>query len=401
MEDNLQTIFIYIISIVLLFIFPVYITYEKKDDISYALVLSYTQNFVDTVKNKGYITKNELTNFIAQISATGNVYDIEMEHKHQSINPIIKKVNCMDRNPDGQLVNSIYIDKTTYDAYTEAQKNALYITYDKVDFLYDYKIDTQIYGTQHINNVLSQDVDYYMNVDDSFSIIVKNRNTTLATVMYNLATIGNVDLNTRIYVNYVGQVRDTKWYSSLEEIKYAITDDNITNHILYNQDEKVEIYKEEYNAVCDSPLNSLASDLTNNFTIELTATLFDLDNDETAITKVIDSGSKISDISSLNMFLTKLPSYSGDIHIELGYNGIAVFQWDGAQFNCITSYAMNDFSPDQIIKIAVKQPIVSIITNDKRVAYGSYTGDLKVTSDHKIPSDFDGIVKIKIFQTSD
>ena len=49
MEDNIQTIIVVIISAFLLFIFPVYMAYEKKDDISYALAMRYTQDLVDEV----------------------------------------------------------------------------------------------------------------------------------------------------------------------------------------------------------------------------------------------------------------------------------------------------------------------------------------------------------------
>ena len=58
MEDNIQTIIIVIISAFILFVFPVYMAYEKKDDISYSLAMRYTQDLVDEVRSKGYITKN-------------------------------------------------------------------------------------------------------------------------------------------------------------------------------------------------------------------------------------------------------------------------------------------------------------------------------------------------------
>ena len=76
MEDNIQTIIVVIISIFLLFIFPVYMAYEKKDDISYALAMRYTQDLVDEVRNKGYITKYMYEDYRAKLKVTGNTLPV-------------------------------------------------------------------------------------------------------------------------------------------------------------------------------------------------------------------------------------------------------------------------------------------------------------------------------------
>lgn len=399
MDNNIQTILIYIIAITLLFIFPVYIAYEKKDDISYALVLSYTQDFVDSTKSKGFISKNEFADFLSKIASTGNLYDIEIEHKHQSINPIIKEVNCMRRNSEGILVLSSSYNKADYDSLTEIEKDALYSGYDKVDFSYDYKINTQIYGTKYINNILNQEVDYYMNVDDFFSIKVKNRNTTLATVMYNLVTVGNVNLNTRIYVNYGGQVLDTKWYSTLDNVQYAITDSSITDHIIHTNGTEGEISKLGFGSGTAST-GMINSRLENNFTIEITAILFD--ENSKAFSIVPDNDDLIDDINNINILLGKSYYTSGDIMIGLGYYGIAVLRYEGSSnFKCIASYAINEISSNQLIKIVVKNNLVSVLFDDKRVAYGSYSGNLVLTNSHNINNNFQGIVNIKVFKTSE
>ena len=56
MEDNLQRVFSVLISVLILFLMPLYITFEKMDDISYSLALKITSNFVDNVNAKGYNT---------------------------------------------------------------------------------------------------------------------------------------------------------------------------------------------------------------------------------------------------------------------------------------------------------------------------------------------------------
>ena len=49
MDGILQKVVSVLIAVVILFILPVYIAYEKKDDISYALALKITTDFVDNV----------------------------------------------------------------------------------------------------------------------------------------------------------------------------------------------------------------------------------------------------------------------------------------------------------------------------------------------------------------
>jgi len=88
MEDNIQTIIVVIISAFLLFIFPVYMAYEKKDDISYALAMRYTQDLVDEVRSKGYLTKNMYEDYRARLKLTGNTYDIQMTHEYNRYDPI-------------------------------------------------------------------------------------------------------------------------------------------------------------------------------------------------------------------------------------------------------------------------------------------------------------------------
>ena len=66
MEDNLQRVFSILISILILFILPLYIAFEKMDDISYSLALKITSNFVDNVTAKGYLTTITYQGFQSQ-----------------------------------------------------------------------------------------------------------------------------------------------------------------------------------------------------------------------------------------------------------------------------------------------------------------------------------------------
>ena len=81
MDDSLIVIFSMILAVILLFIFPIMDTWERQDDISYMSVYSSVVEFVDSARNLGYITPTMYTKFIDNINATGNRYDITVEHR--------------------------------------------------------------------------------------------------------------------------------------------------------------------------------------------------------------------------------------------------------------------------------------------------------------------------------
>ena len=81
MEDSLIVIFSLMIAVLLMFLFPMMDTWERQDDISYMAVYSSVVEFVDSARNLGYITPTMYTKFVNNINATGNRYDITLEHR--------------------------------------------------------------------------------------------------------------------------------------------------------------------------------------------------------------------------------------------------------------------------------------------------------------------------------
>lgn len=263
MEDNIQTIVIAVISVFLLFIFPVYMAYEKKDDISYALAMRYTQDLVDEVRSKGYITKYMYDDYRAKLKVTGNSYDINMTHEYNRYDPI---TNYYTIDVNGKytlaktttqeekklLVNQGIAEGLLTDESTNSEQNK-YIaillqeefktTADKIRIEDTYQISKQIYTTEYIESIIRSekklapnssgdqvncdDINsnagcqyaYIMNLDDNFNVTIKNTNTTLATVIYNMVTANTLDENTRIYVNYGGAILATKWYGDIDYAK--------------------------------------------------------------------------------------------------------------------------------------------------------------------------------------
>lgn len=299
MEDNIQTIIVVIISAFLLFIFPVYMAYEKKDDISYALAMRYTQDLVDEVRSKGYITKYMYEDYRAKLKVTGNSYDIQLTHEYNRYDPI---TNYYKVEGDKYIL----VKTSTQGEREEFEKNALreginlgkvlenYGDEDKERYLKDvyediginkvedtYKLSKETYTTDHIlsilnserklslnsnsENVKCSDVDeaedgcqyaYIMNVDDNFNVTIKNTNITFATVIYNMVTANTLDDNTRIYVNYGGAILSSKWYGDVDYSK--MKHDNLDLRFATFEEVLIFADKKEFpvNRLEDNPIYS-------------------------------------------------------------------------------------------------------------------------------------------------
>ena len=81
MGDSLSIIFATIVAAIIMFLFPMLDTWERQDDISYMMVYAATVEFVDSARNLGYITYDMYESFLKSIYATGNRYEITLEHR--------------------------------------------------------------------------------------------------------------------------------------------------------------------------------------------------------------------------------------------------------------------------------------------------------------------------------
>lgn len=87
MSDTLITVVAIFLAAVLMFVFPLMAVSNTQDDISKVAVQSLVAEFVNNVATKGKITQNDYNAFISKLYATGNTYDIQLEHKIMTINP--------------------------------------------------------------------------------------------------------------------------------------------------------------------------------------------------------------------------------------------------------------------------------------------------------------------------
>jgi hypothetical protein len=209
--------------------------YEKKDDLAYSLALKATTEFVEASRIRGYVSYQAYNNFLLALTATGNIYDVRMEHKARKVYPVInsytdstyKEIRMQfDYNAfrnslaSGQIVykGQTYrylkvASKETVETYTEKQildviqrKNVRELSNATIA---EYRDMTNVPSIPNMYTLTDQGNNsiYTMNHGDEFNVIIRNKNTTIATVLFNLFTIGSAGgQNTRVFINYGGTV---------------------------------------------------------------------------------------------------------------------------------------------------------------------------------------------------
>ena len=142
MSDTTMTIFAIFLAATVMFIFPLMATADKSDSISQEIVQSATNNFVDTVRTTGRITKDNYNNYLKQLSATGNAYDVKME------------VQILDENAN---------KKTTQAAAEKVGENYYYSEY-----------------TSQIESAIANKGVYLLKQGDQIKVEVSNANKTIS-----------------------------------------------------------------------------------------------------------------------------------------------------------------------------------------------------------------------------
>ena len=166
MGDSLSLVFSMIVAILIMFMFPMMDSWERQDDLSYMTAYTATVDFVDGVRNTGVLTRNMLNAFNSKLAATGNSYDITLEHREYKIVPAV-----------GGGSEVVYLNH------------------------YTNEIDQSIVP-------ISSSGEYHFNKGDYFYVSVKNTNKTQATVMKE-AIYGLPIDSFKIGVPYGGQIKSS------------------------------------------------------------------------------------------------------------------------------------------------------------------------------------------------
>lgn len=123
MEDSLAIIFALIISIIIMFLFPLMDTWDLQDNLSYATTYATVVDFVDTVRNTGKLNLDVYNAFETKLGATGNTFDVTLEHR--------KSVLYED---DGKIVQG-YLNVYTNEIMDKLETNEEYAL-NKYDYFY-------------------------------------------------------------------------------------------------------------------------------------------------------------------------------------------------------------------------------------------------------------------------
>ena len=108
MQSSTSTIIAIFVAAVLLFVVPLVTLTERNDNVVQENVKVIVEEFVTDIKNTGELTIEKYQDFENRLSATGNVYDIEME------------LQILDENPG---------KKTMQTNYTKIGENVYYSEY--------------------------------------------------------------------------------------------------------------------------------------------------------------------------------------------------------------------------------------------------------------------------------
>lgn len=175
MGNALSKIFIIILALLLLFIYPLLHMYQQLDCNTRIFVYTETTKLVDSVRNIGYLTPQMYEEFTEKLAATNNSYIINLEHRHLKYDPI-------------------YGDPM-----------------DESSFENDFNINYSAYYTKDIMKILfpddgSRQEKYDFTQGDYFLVKVVNRNKTFATKVMELL-LGRGLPTEVILVQYGGMIK--------------------------------------------------------------------------------------------------------------------------------------------------------------------------------------------------
>ncbi|MNP18508.1 hypothetical protein D3C76_1109920 [compost metagenome] len=177
MSNSVAKVFAAIIAIVLLFIWPVSSALNKQDDISEIVVLNSVTHYVDSVRDKGYITPTMYTEFVDQIALTGNIFDIQMVHRHKRYDPIY--------SDDGVFQGGYNVNFEEF---------------------YNAQFHEKLFPRNSSEPVDSPNRIYKFATGDFFDVTVKNTNRTMGTLMNDFLTGSINSPNEKIVIPYGGMV---------------------------------------------------------------------------------------------------------------------------------------------------------------------------------------------------
>jgi hypothetical protein len=79
-EDGLWKIAAGILCVVLLFVVPTYLSYERQEEVIYHLVMNQVEYITERVRETGYLDQSMVNQLNDGLHSTGYFYEVEFEH---------------------------------------------------------------------------------------------------------------------------------------------------------------------------------------------------------------------------------------------------------------------------------------------------------------------------------
>lgn len=79
-EEGLWKIAGFIMCVVLLFVVPTYLSYERQEEVIYHLVINQVDQITERVRETGYLDQSILNQLNDGLLSTGYFYEVEIEH---------------------------------------------------------------------------------------------------------------------------------------------------------------------------------------------------------------------------------------------------------------------------------------------------------------------------------
>jgi len=150
MGDSLSIIFAVIVALVIMFLVPLVDTWELQDNLSYVVTYAAVTDFVDTVRNTGYLSMDNYQSFISVLDSTGNRFSVSMEHR--AFNSVISADMI---NTTGKYM-SAYLNTYTNKIEDVLRSGKIY-RLDKGDYFYVTVKNTNKTQASIINGVVARD----------------------------------------------------------------------------------------------------------------------------------------------------------------------------------------------------------------------------------------------------
>ena len=167
MGDSLITVVTIFLAAILMFVFPLAAISEMNDSETLAMVQAYTTEFVNQIRSKGKITKEDYDAYIQKLYSTGNSYDVEIEAHISDVNPGKKTENQ-------NAGDAVYYVKYTSQIVPEISNGGSKLK--QGDYIVVYVKNSNTTISQMIKSVL-----YSITGDQSYVIFAQDSGAVVAT----------------------------------------------------------------------------------------------------------------------------------------------------------------------------------------------------------------------------